>query len=144
MSYGNVIMSSGWDTLPFLSHPDEIANFDFPQHAVALQRFRTYQTASRTCHAIYVGINIVFPSTSMARKLSRHFRHMFNTNFFVPGKSNSHKLYITLPVYTHHGTLIDKLFSLTLDCWSISTKVWNFVICTAVIVDFVLKIIAFQ
>ena len=33
-------MSSGWDTLPFLSHPDEIANFDFPQHAVALQRFR--------------------------------------------------------------------------------------------------------
>ena len=22
-------MSSGWDTLPFLSHPDEIANFDF-------------------------------------------------------------------------------------------------------------------
>ena len=40
MSYGNVIMSSGWDTLPFLSHPDEIANFDFPQHAVALQRFR--------------------------------------------------------------------------------------------------------
>ena len=42
MSYGNVIMSSGWDTLPFLSHPDEIANFDFPQHAVALQRFRIY------------------------------------------------------------------------------------------------------
>ena len=40
MSYGNVIMSSGSDTLPFLSHPDEIANFDFPQHAVALQRFR--------------------------------------------------------------------------------------------------------
>ena len=42
MSYDNVIMSSGWHTLPFLSHPDEIANFDFPQHAVALQRFRTY------------------------------------------------------------------------------------------------------
>ena len=41
MSYGNAIMSSGWDTLLFLSHPDEIANFDFPQHAVALQRFRT-------------------------------------------------------------------------------------------------------
>ena len=40
MSYGNVIMSSGWDTLPLLSHPDEIANFDFPQHTVALQRFR--------------------------------------------------------------------------------------------------------
>ena len=28
----NVIMSS------FLNHPDEIANLDFPQHAVALQR----------------------------------------------------------------------------------------------------------
>ena len=41
MSYGNVIMSSGWDMLLFLSHPDEIANYDFPQHAVALQRFRT-------------------------------------------------------------------------------------------------------
>ena len=40
MSYDNVIMSSGWHTLPLLSHPDEIANFDFPQHAVALQRFR--------------------------------------------------------------------------------------------------------
>ena len=42
MSYGNVIMSSRWDTLPFSSHPDEIANFDFPQHAVTLQRFRNY------------------------------------------------------------------------------------------------------
>ena len=41
MSYGYVIiMSSGWDTLPCLSHPDEIANFDFSQHAVAFQRFR--------------------------------------------------------------------------------------------------------
>ena len=40
MSNGTVIMSSGWDTLPFLSHSDEIANFDFPQHAMALQRFR--------------------------------------------------------------------------------------------------------
>ena len=42
MSYDNVVMSSGWHTLPFLSHPDEIANFDFPQHAVALQRFRKF------------------------------------------------------------------------------------------------------
>ena len=41
MSYDNVIMSSGWHRLPFLSHPDEIVNFDFPHHAVALQRFRT-------------------------------------------------------------------------------------------------------
>ena len=46
MSYGNVIMSSGSDTLPFLSHPDEIANFDFPHHAVAPQRFRNPGTLS--------------------------------------------------------------------------------------------------
>ena len=39
--YDNVIMPSGWHTLSLLSHPNEIANFDFPQHAVALQRFRT-------------------------------------------------------------------------------------------------------
>ena len=44
MSYGRVIMSSGWDTLPILSHPDEIAHFDFPHHAVALQRFRNLST----------------------------------------------------------------------------------------------------
>ena len=42
MSYDNVIMSSGWHRLPFVSHPDEIVNFDFPHHAVALQRFRTF------------------------------------------------------------------------------------------------------
>ena len=42
MSYDNVIMSSGWHRLPFLSHPDEIANFDFPHDAVALQRFRNF------------------------------------------------------------------------------------------------------
>ena len=41
MSYDNVIMPSGWHRLPFLSHPDEIVNFDFTHHAVALQRFRT-------------------------------------------------------------------------------------------------------
>ena len=41
MSYDNVVMSSGWHRLPFVSHPDEIANFDFPHHAVALQRFRS-------------------------------------------------------------------------------------------------------
>ena len=40
MSYDNAVMSSGWHRLPFVSHPDEIANFDFPHHAVALQRFR--------------------------------------------------------------------------------------------------------
>ena len=36
MSYDNVIMSSGWHTILFLSHPDEIASFNFSQHAVAL------------------------------------------------------------------------------------------------------------
>ena len=40
MSYGNIIMSSGWDAFPFLSRPGEIANFDFSQHMVALQYFR--------------------------------------------------------------------------------------------------------
>ena len=43
MSYDNVIMSSGWHRLPFVSHPDEIVNFDFPHHAVVLQRFRKYE-----------------------------------------------------------------------------------------------------
>ena len=39
--YGIVFMSPGWHTPPFLTHPDEIANFDFSPYAVALQRFRT-------------------------------------------------------------------------------------------------------
>ena len=71
MSYSNVITSSGWDTLPFLSHPDEIANFDFPHHAVALQRFRRYelisevqnlrnQTEWRTGTGWYVGTRPIF------------------------------------------------------------------------------------
>ena len=51
MSYDNVIMSSGWHRLPFLSHPDAIVNFDFPHHAVALQRFRTNQTT--TLHVLH-------------------------------------------------------------------------------------------
>ena len=41
MSYDNVVMLSGWHTLPFLNHPNEIANFDFPHHAMALQRSRS-------------------------------------------------------------------------------------------------------
>ena len=48
MIYGNVIMSPGWDTLSFLSHPDEIADFDFPQHTVALQRFRSIRPEEDT------------------------------------------------------------------------------------------------
>ena len=40
MSYRNVIMSLEWHTLSFLIHLDEILDFDFSQHAVALQRFR--------------------------------------------------------------------------------------------------------
>ena len=39
MSYVNVMMSSRWQSLPFLNHPDERANFDFPQHGVAPKRF---------------------------------------------------------------------------------------------------------
>ena len=48
--FTGVGFSPGWvmamllchpDEILFLSHPDEIANHDFPQHAVALQRFRT-------------------------------------------------------------------------------------------------------
>ena len=31
------------DTLPFLSHPDEITTFNFPQHAVARQHFRSLE-----------------------------------------------------------------------------------------------------
>ena len=55
MSYDNVIMSSGWHPLPLLSHPDEIANFDFPQHAVALQRFRTLSLGSLSERAVCPG-----------------------------------------------------------------------------------------
>ena len=43
MTYDHVILSSGWHTLPFLSHPDEIAIFDFSQHVMALKRFRRGQ-----------------------------------------------------------------------------------------------------
>ena len=50
MSYGNVIMSSGWHRLPSLSHPDEIVNFDFPHHAVALQRFRSFMVSIPCTH----------------------------------------------------------------------------------------------
>ena len=64
MSYDNVIMSSGWHRLPFLSHPDEIANLDFPHHAVALQRFRingplTRYVTSRVMHVR--GMPVTFP-----------------------------------------------------------------------------------
>ena len=64
MSYDNVIMSSGWHRLPFLSHPDEIVNFDFPHHAVALQRFRKKQT----CEVVIKPQNFSF--TKMHRKIS--------------------------------------------------------------------------
>ena len=47
MSYDNAIMSSGRHTLPFLSHPDEIANFNFPHHAVARQLFRSDEHVQR-------------------------------------------------------------------------------------------------
>ena len=50
MSYDNVIMSNGWHALPFLSHLDEIANFDFLQHTVALQRFPHHRTCLTVGH----------------------------------------------------------------------------------------------
>ena len=56
MSYDTVIMSSGWHTLPFLSHPGEIAIFDFPQHAVALQRFRTLGVAMKAAKHLVTSI----------------------------------------------------------------------------------------
>ena len=65
MSYGNVIMSSGWDTLPFLSHPNEIANFDFPQHAVALQRIRIELLVNRV-RVTFSGL--VWDSVDMAER----------------------------------------------------------------------------
>ena len=71
MSYDNVIMSSGWHALPFLSHPDEKANFDFPQHAVALQRFRSSQPL-RKSHKIYAcprWMNIFMWNEIVDRKL---------------------------------------------------------------------------
>ena len=54
MSYDKVIMSSRWHRLPFLSHPDGIANFDFPHHAVALQRFRTLHISWRSTHLLHL------------------------------------------------------------------------------------------
>ena len=48
-SYGKVIMSSGWHTLPLLSHPDETADFDFSQHAVVLQCFPLHAPVSIQC-----------------------------------------------------------------------------------------------
>ena len=65
MSYGNVIMSSGWDTLPFLSHPNEIANFDFPQHAVALQHIRIELLVNRV-RVTFSGL--VWDSVDMAER----------------------------------------------------------------------------
>ena len=56
MSYNNVIMSPGWHRHPFSSHPDEIANFDFPHHAVALQRFRS---PDNKVHVAHVGPMLV-------------------------------------------------------------------------------------
>ena len=52
MNYGNVIMSSGWDTLLFISHPDEIATFNFVQHAMALLHFRTFSPTNRKRYKI--------------------------------------------------------------------------------------------
>ena len=50
MSYDNVIMSPGWHALPFLSHPDDIANFDFSQHTVAPERSPHHRTCLNVAH----------------------------------------------------------------------------------------------
>ena len=42
MSYDNVITSSRYNTLPFVGHPNEIANFGCSQHAVVIQHFRRF------------------------------------------------------------------------------------------------------
>ena len=71
MSYGNVIMLSGWHTFPFLSHPGEIANFDFPQHAVALQRFRTDRPLP-TRFLVKIAFNSLRPSDAYMRQKTNH------------------------------------------------------------------------
>ena len=73
MGYDNVIMSSGWHTLPFLSHPDEIANFDFSQHAVALQRFRIesatrQQVKSVSAHFLRTARRLQLPNIALTWK----------------------------------------------------------------------------
>ena len=87
MSYGNVIMSSGWDALPFLSHPDEIANFDFPQHAVALQRFRKWAS-----NVLRVLGQCRIASHSGPRECTS-LRFKFSTGNFI------HKIYFKISSY---------------------------------------------
>ena len=90
-------MSSGWHRLPFLSHPDEIANFHFPHHAVALQRFRNmlvnrdFQTwlligwrrgASQSKAVVENICWITWISTwHFFSSPSPHFKHMLLTRF---------------------------------------------------------------
>ena len=67
-------MSSGWHTLPFLSHPDEIANFEFSQHAVALQHFGTAPSPCRTRRLItlYMLVRQHACSSLITGTLTRH------------------------------------------------------------------------
>ena len=60
MSYSNVVMSSGCDTLPFLSHPDDITNFDFSQHAVA-------RICNYTHYKMWDEITYLFPNFNGAK-----------------------------------------------------------------------------
>ena len=71
MSYGNVILSSKWHTLTFSSHPNEIANFDFSQHAVALQRFRTVVTCAKFCTNQIAGNRIHHETSAVSYKSAR-------------------------------------------------------------------------
>ena len=90
MSYDNAVMSSGWHRLPFVSHPDEIANFDFPHHAVALQRFRTLRSLVGICR---MGI----------KKLTMWYAEMLNklTPIYKLAFMNMVALYLKQLCFTH-------------------------------------------
>ena len=89
--YDNVIMSSGWHTLPFLSHPDEIANFDFPHHAVALQRLRTIDVGNQ----IYPSLHICQLALRQTLATERIRYQAFNSNqqLFNSSKTSTHVLH---------------------------------------------------
>ena len=57
MSYDNVIMSSGWHRLPFLSHPDEIVRFSTPRGGPsALPYYEAFFFSSSIMSGSYVFI----------------------------------------------------------------------------------------
>ena len=89
MSYDNAVMSSGWHRLPFVSHPDEIANFDFPHHAVALQRFRNFHWLASDCEII-IWDAISFP-TAIIKAMENTLRN-FSTPWIKYVNNNINRL----------------------------------------------------